>query len=162
MHLTVSGKTESAASGRHNRGRTIMDTAEVAQKLGTTPRQLRQFLRSPLSTFVAVGSGARYDFTDADLPTLQRRFSDWQSGTSKGTRTRTSSPPRPTRKPAQPSKSDLRVWAEEGPVEMDDIRRPEVRARVKAAARAAEDQLMMLLMSKGMHISQLGDSRKAS
>lgn len=139
-----------------------MDTAEVAQKLGTTPRILRQFLRSSVSTFVAVGSGARYDFNEADLPTLQRRFSDWRSGTSKGTHTRTPSTPRPTRKATQPSKADLRVWAEEGPIQIEDIRRPEVRARVKAAARAAEDQLMMLLMSKGMHVSQLGDPRKAS
>jgi hypothetical protein len=44
-----------------------MDTSEVAEKLGTTPRILRQFLRSPSSTFVAVGSGSRYDFTAKDL-----------------------------------------------------------------------------------------------
>lgn len=143
-----------------------MDTTEAAARLGTTPRNLRQFLRHPSSTFIAVGSGSRYDFDESDLPTLERRFSDWKSG-NKGTtpapKTKLAPPPKsaaPARR--QPSKKDREVWEEEGVVRIPDIRKPRVRARVLADARAAEDRLMMLLMSKGLHISQLGDQRKAS
>ena len=141
-----------------------MDTAEVAEKLGTTPRTLRQFLRSPMSTFVAVGSGARYDFTEKDIPTIAKRFAEWQ-GAGK---------PRPdegkrakaTAKKARPKvdvqrERDEEAWAEEGSVVLEDIRDPRVRARVKADARAAEDRLMMLLMSKQLHITQLGDRKTA-
>ena len=56
-----------------------MDTKDVAQRIGTTPRTLRQFLRSAYSTFVPVGSGARYDFTERELPTISKRFREWTS-----------------------------------------------------------------------------------
>lgn len=147
-----------------------MDTSEAAAKLGTTPRILRQFLRSSSSTFVAVGSGSRYDFEESDLPTLEKRFQDWRSG-GKGKRKGTATPKKsklaPALKPTspakrQPSRKDVQVWEEEGPVQIADIRKPNVRARVLADAKAAEDRLMMLLMSKGLHISQLGDQRKAT
>lgn len=141
-----------------------MDTKEIAAHLQTTPRVLRQFLRSGHSTFVAVGSGARYEFTESDLPTLVKRFSEWQG----------SGKPQPSKK-AQPvpvvqsaaaakkqHETDREVWAEEGHVEIEDIRNPRVRARVKAAARDAEDRLMMLLMAKGLHLTQRGDSAVAA
>lgn len=140
-----------------------MDTAEVADKIGTTPRTLRQFLRSPMSTFVAVGSGARYDFTEKDLPTIKKRFAEWQ-GAGK---------PRPEEsKRAKPSgksrpkidmqrERDEQEWAEEGVVVLEDIRDPRVRARVKRDAQAAEDRLMMLLLSANLHITQLGDRKSA-
>lgn len=141
-----------------------MDTTEVAERLGTTPRTFRQFLRSPISTFVPVGSGARYDFTDRDFPTIEKRFAEW---TEKGK-------PRPdTAKKAKPTATprankvdkqrarDLTEWAEEGPVELEDIRDPRIRARVKADAQAAEDRLMLRLMAAGLHITQLGDRKSA-
>jgi hypothetical protein len=145
-----------------------MDTTETAAKLGTTPRILRQFLRSTYSTFVAVGSGSRYDFTDSDLPMLTRRFDEWKSGArvtkrkprgSKATTPVTTATP--STAPRLPSKRDRTVWEEEGEVIIEDIRRPEIRARIKRDAQRAEDRLMMILMSKGLHISQLGD-RKAT
>lgn len=135
-----------------------MDTKDVAGHLGTTPRVLRQFLRSGRSTFVAVGSGARYEFTEADIPTLIKRFTEWQA----------SGKPRPNRAPVESvahkprtnkrRKQDEAEWAEEGPVTIPDIRDPRVRARVKADAEAAEKRLMMLLMSKGLHVMQRGDN----
>lgn len=142
-----------------------MDTKEVATHLGTSPRTFRQFLRSPISTFVAVGSGARYEFEERDLPTIERRFSEWnEKGKPKpegAKRSRT--PGRKTAK-VEPKirQRDIEVWDEEessstGVPQMDDIRDPRVRRRIKADARAAEDRLMMLLMSKGLHITQLGD-----
>jgi hypothetical protein len=134
-----------------------MDTKDVAVHLGTTPRVLRQFLRSGRSTFVAVGSGARYEFTEADIPTLIKRFSEWQ----------TSGKPRPNRAPVDTvtrkprtdkrRKQDEAEWAEEGPVAIPDIRDPRVRARVKRDAQAAENRLMVLLMAKGLHVTQRGN-----
>lgn len=143
-----------------------MDTAQVAQYLDTTPRTLRQFLRSNQSTFVAVGSGARYEFTEGDLATLRKRFADWKSSGSARSEKSTLKPskelrpPRPTGKAAK----DQKVWEEEGLVEMPDIRDPRIRKRVKADAAAAEARLEMALMAVGLHITQPGFNapRKAS
>lgn len=136
-----------------------MDTAEVADKLGTTPRVLRQFLRSPMSTFVPVGSGARYDFTERELPTIAKRFSDWQAA---GKPRPVSSPPTTPQvqrvdKRSKQWEIDSAVWAEEGDVKLEDIRDPRVRMRAVSDARAAEDRLMLQLMALGLHITQLGD-----
>lgn len=138
-----------------------MDTTEVAEKLGTTPRVLRQFLRSDHSTFVAVGSGARYDFNDRDFPTLQKRFGEWQgAGKPKPEGSKKTKSPSKAKAPTQLIK-DSQEWEAEGPVVIEDIRDPRVRARVKRAAAAAEAELMMLLLSKGLHITQLGDRESA-
>jgi predicted Zn-dependent peptidase len=138
-----------------------MDTSEVAEKLGTTPRILRQFLRSPSSTFVAVGSGSRYDFTAKDLDTLRKRFADWQgAGKPKPNTPKKDKAPKGEKASGEPSKKDAAVWFEEGPVRIEDIRDPRVRARVKRDAQAAEMRLMLLLLAKGMHVTQL--DREAS
>src|SRR5262245_37149638 len=98
-----------------------MDTSEVAAQLGTTPRTLRVFLRSQHSTFVPVGSGARYDFTDREIPMLEKRFAEWQ----KAGKPRPAAP-KTEAKPARSQltdreKRDRRVWAEEGDVKIPDI-----------------------------------------
>jgi hypothetical protein len=132
-----------------------MDTTEVARRLNTTPRQLRAFLRSSYSTFVAVGSGARYDFTEDEIPTIEKRFTAW----------RADGRPRPEPKPQGSSRAtvnkvkdqlhkDAQVWAEEPPVVLEDLRDPRVRAQVRANAEAAENRLAMLLLSKGLHVAQ--------
>jgi hypothetical protein len=135
-----------------------MDTATVAEHLGTTPRKLRQFLRSDGSTFVAVGSGARYDFTEDDLPALRTRWASW-SGTSA---------PAPTPAPVRPAaddsqrRRDAQVWAEEGVVALPDIRNPAVRAAVRARAKAEENRLDALLLAAGLHITQMRCRERAS
>lgn len=142
-----------------------MDTKEIAALIGTTPRTLRQFLRSPMSTFVAVGSGARYDFTEKDVPTLQRRFTEWQGAGKpqpENARTKPKATKSTTSKADVQRERDEEEWKEEGHVELEDIRDPRVRARVRAAAQDAEDRLMMLLMAKKMHVTQLGDRETAS
>jgi hypothetical protein len=144
-----------------------MNTKEVADAIGTSARTLRQFLRSPSSTFVAVGSGARYEFTEDELPTLRKRFAEW-SGNGKpkalsDRRKGTNGTPPVSRQRSTPSdrlQRDQEVWAEEGEViVIPDIRDPRVRARVRAEAEAQEDRLNMLLMRAGLHITQLGDRR---
>lgn len=141
-----------------------MDTTEVAEALGTSPRLLRQFLRSDYSTFAAVGSGARYDFTDKDMPTLERRFSEWRKdGKPRPNAEKAAKPsaPKQPNKAAKQKARDEQEWAEEGPVILEDIRNPRIRARVLADAKAAEDRLMTRLAAAGLHVFQLGD-RKAS
>lgn len=136
-----------------------MDTGEVAEAVGTTPRILRQFLRSRMSTFVSVGSGSRYEFDDRDLPTILARFTEW----SKAGKPKAMVPAIKRRKPSKAvvqRARDKALWQEEGDVKLEDIRDPQVRRRVKQAAREAEQRLELLLMSKGMHISQRGDYRR--
>jgi len=138
-----------------------MDTNDIAARLGTTPRNLRAFLRSGYSTFQSVGSGARYDFTPAEVQTIERRFSEWRAAGKPKPDTgkrKKSSPPKPSRDELQ-AKYDREVWEEEGPVVLEDIRDPKVRARVLRDAKAAEDRLAMMLMAAGRHVSQLGDRR---
>lgn len=129
-----------------------MDTTEVAEYLGTTPRVLRQFLRSPYSTFVAVGSGARYEFTPQDLPTLTKRFADWKGDGKPKPEAETK--PAAKRKSARREHQDADAWEEEGNVVIPDIRDPRVRARVRREAQAAEDRLNLRLMARGLHVAQ--------
>lgn len=146
-----------------------MNSKDVADAIDTTPRILRQFLRSGHSTFVAVGSGARYDFKETDIPTLRKRFSEWQSkGKPRPKPNRPQTNGRVVRRmPALDAQRerDVAVWAEEDaarngePLVLPDIRDPRIRARVKAEEQAREERLIMLLMSKGMHVSQWGDRR---
>jgi len=139
-----------------------MDTSEVAQILGTTARTLRVFLRSTHSTFVPVGSGARYDFTEREVETLKKRFEGWQSAGKPRPSTKSEAKATPANQPRKLTareKRDRQVWAEEGEVKIPDIRDPRVRARALADAAAAEERLMLRLMAAGMHITQLGDKR---
>lgn len=135
-----------------------MNSTEVAEILGIDTRTFRTFLRSPSSTFRAVGSGARYDFKESDLPTLQKRFAEWKgSGKPKATTSKRKTPrPRVSAEDRRAVK-DQEVWIEEGPIKLEDMRDPKVRARVLAEAKAAEDRLMLDLMAKGLHVAQLGD-----
>ena len=56
-----------------------LSTAEIADSLGTTPRTLRKFLRSPASPFEPVGQGARYNIDSDDMVELKDRFETWVS-----------------------------------------------------------------------------------
>jgi predicted site-specific integrase-resolvase len=55
---------------------------QAAEKIGTDARTLRRFLRSPKSTFKAVGSRGRYEFEDNDIPVLRKKFAEWRMGIS--------------------------------------------------------------------------------
>lgn len=142
-----------------------MDTKEVAQQLETSARTLRQFLRSPLSTFVPVGSGGRYDFTERELPTIAKRFAEWQSAGKPRPTANGKSKPKINRVSARVKQreQDEATWQEEGSVVIEDIRDPRVRVRVRADAEAAENRLMEMLIAKGLHVFQSGNvTRKSS
>lgn len=53
-----------------------LTTREVAEALGTTPRELRVFLRAS-KDYEACGAGSRYVFVAADLPTMKNRYMTW-------------------------------------------------------------------------------------
>lgn len=89
-----------------------LDTAKVASELGTDARTLRKFLRSDASPLEAVGQGARYAITDADLPELKEKFDAWRSGKrASSTSTRSAA----ARKPR------ARVVEKTDPLESDDL-----------------------------------------
>jgi hypothetical protein len=136
-----------------------MDTKSVADALGTDPRILRRFLRDPGSTFQAVGSGARYVFTETDLPELERRFNAW-AGNKQTNRVTVPKKP-PVDEAAEQLRRDMAVWEEEGPVVIPDIRDPWVRRQVQEGARRAEAALEARLMAAGMHLSQMTKYRAA-
>lgn len=143
-----------------------MDTSEVAEYLNTTPRLLRAFLRSPISTYAAVGSGSRYEFTSRDLPTIEKRFNEWKGAGKPKPSTAPKTPNTKARAAASQAQQDTRVWDDEeslddGVPELEDIRDPRVRARVRRAADDAENRLALLLLAKGLHITQLGDRESA-
>lgn len=128
-----------------------MDTKEAAAAIGTTPRRLRQFLRSKKSTYAAVGSTSRYDFAEAEIAELDRRFKRWSDGKVQPT-------PRHEAVQAKAVTRDERdraVWREMGSVaQLDDIRDPNVLARVRRVAAEQEARLNQLLLAKGLHITQ--------
>lgn len=136
-----------------------MDTKSVAVALGTEPRILRRFLRDPGSTFKAVGSGARYEFTEADMPELERRFNQWAGNKQTA---RVAIPRKPVNEAQEQLKRDLAVWAEEGPVVMEDIRDPRVRRSVQRTAARQNAWLEERLMACGLHISQMVHQQKAA
>lgn len=146
-----------------------MNTNDVAERLGVAPRQLRQFLRSRESTYKAVGSGARYEFKERDVPEIERRYKRWAANGKRSENTRDRTPKTRTTTPRLTAdERDRQVWIEEAeeraaaglpPIRLPDIRDPRVRRRVLADARAQEDRLMMQLMAKGLHVTQMGDRR---
>lgn len=51
-------------------------TKAAAEAIGTTPRQLRVFLRAS-DSYENVGAGGRYAFTKADLGPMKKAFDTW-------------------------------------------------------------------------------------
>lgn len=60
-------------------GEETLAAKQVATILGTEAKTLRQFLRSSASTFEAVGSGGRYEFTKGDVDNIKKEFDAWRS-----------------------------------------------------------------------------------
>lgn len=158
-----------------------LSTADIATELGTTARTLRQFLRSSASTYTAVGSGARYEFTDSDLPTLRNRFLAWNtkgkvvSMTDDTKRNDEAAPSKragyvnPKRKAlramSQQDRDEL-VWMEEedelgGPVEVPNVlTNRAAREQAWKVGRERAERLNARLLELGIHVSQQG--RRAS
>lgn len=82
-------------------GEDVLAAKQVATILGVEAKTLRQFLRSSASTFEAVGSGGRYEFTEDQVPKLKEEFDAWKSGHgSRGTKRGTGTTKGKASKPA--------------------------------------------------------------
>lgn len=123
---------------------------QVATRIGTDAKQLRKFLRDPNTKYKAVGQGARYDFPEADLPTIKAEFDVWSSTKQRRNRSGSSSTmpraPRPTAKAEAPRERarTAKALAEAGltgtALDDDDIR---IRATTSIAERAKKHNLTM-------------------
>lgn len=56
---------------------TLLNTTQVAEKLDTTPRTLRKFLRSPEGLDSKVGKGQRWSIEAKKVASLKSRFAKW-------------------------------------------------------------------------------------
>lgn len=54
-------------------------TSDIADELGTTPRELRKFLRSDSSGITPVGKGRRYALpaSKREIAALAKKFAKW-------------------------------------------------------------------------------------
>lgn len=52
-------------------------TAELAAEIGTTPREVRKFLRSDESPIEPVGKGSRYSIEKRQVAQLRKKYAKW-------------------------------------------------------------------------------------
>lgn len=56
-----------------------LNTTQVAEKLETTPRELRKFLRSITEKDSQPGKGSRWSLEGREIPKLRKQFADWKA-----------------------------------------------------------------------------------
>lgn len=125
-----------------------MNTTQAAEKVGTTPRMLRRFIRQS-NKYRNAGCGGRYEFQATDIPQLKKHFEAWHT-------TIVTKVERPTvsRETLKKNYSDDDSSPDTVPVSA--IRSARSRAQIKAAAEARVDRLEAMLKASGLHISQAG------
>lgn len=114
----------------------MLSTREVAERLNTSPKVVRQFFRAD-DTFGGVGSGARYAVNEKDMPRLAKRFEVWSEG--KAVTTTNEVPDRP----------GLPVARLSGTLTTSQ------RAERDRLTRERVDRLEASLKERGLHISQM-------
>ena len=129
-----------------------MNTSAVAERLNTTPKTLRRFLRSD-PTYMNAGSGGKYDFAESDMPTLTRRFTTWSSKSRPAAPKRTT----PVETAGRREVPDNDVAA---PVRAITTNNPVIRANIRKLAAEREQNLRQLMIDAGLHISQTGVAKK--
>lgn len=73
---------------------TTLNTKEVAERLDTTPKTLRRFLRSEAQAAGGTvgedtpGKGKRYSFESKEVSKLQKRFQQWRDAQAKAAEAR--------------------------------------------------------------------------
>lgn len=58
---------------------TTLTTAQAAEKLDTTPRELRKFLRSITEKENQPGKGSRWNLEVREVNKMKKQFADWQA-----------------------------------------------------------------------------------
>ena len=121
-----------------------MTTREVADKIGTDPKTLRRFLRTPQSTFPAAGQGGRYSFVQKDMGLLKKKFTAWQKAEVAAREARAAAKVKKEAKAeAAPVKGSGKGEAPQAPT---------FTSRELAEQRV--DRLETMLKARGTHISQ--------
>jgi hypothetical protein len=130
-----------------------MNTSDVAERLNTTPKTLRRFLRGD-ATYANAGSGGKYDFQECDMPTLAKRFGKWSSK-SRTTPEKSAdvSTPRRVREVRDSVDDAVNVHV----VRTAD---PRTRAQIRKLAAERDQHLRQLMIDAGLHISQTGVAKK--
>jgi hypothetical protein len=103
-----------------------------------------------------VGQGGRYEFDEADIPVLATQLQGWLAKQSSRPAKASAKVRTPKVKPSRVDQ-DREVWAEEGDVNLPDIRNPKILAQVRRTAREQTDRLNEQLLAAGLHISQAFD-----
>lgn len=57
----------------------VLNTTEVADRIGTDPRTLRKFLRSDEGMGMKVGKGHRWSIEAKEVRSLKSRFAKWDA-----------------------------------------------------------------------------------
>lgn len=57
---------------------TTLNTAQAAEKLDTTPRELRKFLRSITEKDSQPGKGSRWTLEARDVTKMRKQFNEWK------------------------------------------------------------------------------------
>lgn len=122
-----------------------MNAQQAAEKIGTDAKTLRRFIRSPKSTFKAVGSGGRYEFDEKDIPTLKKLFTAWRTAPTQKT----------TRDKETVAVAKFKDTDSPMPVSILHGRMPrKTREQRDAMSRARVDRLEAQLRAANKHISQ--------
>lgn len=120
----------------------VLNSKTVASELGTEPRTLRRFLRDD-PTYRNAGSGGRYNFTERDLPTLRKRFANWQAGVEE--------------RRAKRDTSGLVNKPKINREEPDVIDIPKCTPALRRKEREQVERLEARLRECGLHVTQLKD-----
>jgi hypothetical protein len=117
----------------------VLSTREAAEALGTTPKVLRQFLRQ--DSIGGVGSGARYEIKQKHIKALRRRFEEWVGDRALITRVTVD-----TDTPGLP-------------ITILTTRSRATDNMVRQLSHDRVDRLEAALRARGLHVSQMNDSR---
>lgn len=96
-----------------------LTTNDIAGELGTTPRNLRKFLRSPSSPYQPVGQGSRYNISSTDLADLKKLFETWVSRPGSRATSTEATPSTSTRR--SPKRPKTKIVDKVDPLEEDDL-----------------------------------------
>lgn len=58
---------------------TTLNTAQAAEKLETTPRELRKFLRSVTEKDSQPGKGSRWTLEAREVNKMRKQFNEWKA-----------------------------------------------------------------------------------
>ena len=133
-----------------------MDANQLAEKLGTTGKKLRNFIRKS-GVVTTVGSGGKYDFDKSDVVRVTKRWNEHTSGKSAAS----PRPAAPVNATGGPIPSHVSTGDDTIPLRVALSNNPNTRREVRRLARARDERLQAQLRATNSHITQSGVARKS-